>query len=102
MARRCHLLSIPKLAFPSNFVFTFRPVSLSFPVMTVIVYVIMITRNYCHIQHKPNILLLSLEVASLPHLDFETSQLSVPTLTSYHCDITHLTEQCSSSHYEEV
>ena len=55
MARRCNLLSILKLAFPSNFVSTFRPVCLSFPVITVIMYVIMITRNYCHIQHKLNI-----------------------------------------------
>jgi hypothetical protein len=102
MARRFSILSIPKLAFPSNFVFTFRPVCLSFPVMTVIMYVIMITRNCCHIQHKPNIFLLSLEAASLPHLDFATSQFSVPTPTLYHCYITHLTELCSSSHYEEA
>jgi len=70
--------------------------------MTLIMYFVMITRNYCHIQHKPNIFLLSLEVASFPHLHFETSQLSVPTLTLYRRVITHLAEQCSSSHHEEV
>ena len=40
--------------------------------------------------------------ASLPHLDFETLQLIVPTPTLYHYVTTHLTEQYSSSHYEEV